>query len=206
MQTFKQLMAFPMFATVVWLVWVLGSQSGNDGAAKLLAGLTCIALASWAWGRWQHRRTSAFLALAIVFVLLGVGGAWLGARTVMPALGAAAPGGWVAFSPEAIESNRRDGKAVFVDFTATWCITCQVNKRVALDQPDVVNKMKAMDVVRMQADWTRKDPIITEALARFGRNGVPLYVLYPATGEPIVLPELLTPSIVTDYLEKLERR
>jgi thiol:disulfide interchange protein DsbD len=124
----------------------------------------------------------------------------------MPALGAAAPGGWVAFSPEAIESNRRDGKAVFVDFTATWCITCQVNKRVALDQPDVVNKMKAMDVVRMQADWTRKDPIITEALARFGRNGVPLYVLYPATGEPIVLPELLTPSIVTDYLEKLERR
>jgi thiol:disulfide interchange protein DsbD len=81
-----------------------------------------------------------------------------------------------------------------------------VNKRVALDQPDVVNKMKAMDVVRMQADWTRKDPIITEALARFGRNGVPLYVLYPATGEPIVLPELLTPSIVTDYLEKLERR
>jgi thiol:disulfide interchange protein len=129
----------------------------------------------------------------------------LGARTVMPAARAATAGGWVAFSPEAIESSRRDGKAVFVDFTATWCITCQVNKRVALDQPEVVAKMKAMGVVRMQADWTRKDPIITEALARFGRNGVPLYVLYPASGDPVVLPELLTPSVVLDHLAKLER-
>jgi thiol:disulfide interchange protein len=205
METFKQFMAFPMFATVVWLVWVLGSQTGNDGAAKLLAGLTAIALACWAWGRWQRRSTTTFLGVAIVFFAVGLSGAWLGARTVMPAARAATAGGWVAFSPEAIESSRRDGKAVFVDFTATWCITCQVNKRVALDQPEVVAKMKAMGVVRMQADWTRKDPIITEALARFGRNGVPLYVLYPASGDPVVLPELLTPSVVLDHLAKLER-
>jgi thiol:disulfide interchange protein DsbD len=106
----------------------------------------------------------------------------------------------VPFSKEKIAALRQEGKSVFVDFTATWCITCQVNKRVALNDEAVVAQMKARNVVRMKADWTRKDPAITAALAEFGRNGVPLYVLYPPSGEPVILPELLTPTLVLESI------
>jgi thiol:disulfide interchange protein DsbD len=109
----------------------------------------------------------------------------------------------VPFSTERIAALRNDGKSVFVDFTATWCITCQVNKRVALNDEAVVAQMKTRNVVRMKADWTRTDPAITAALAAFGRNGVPLYVLYPPRGEPVILPELLTPTLVLDAISAM---
>ena len=88
------------------------------------------------------------------------------------------------------------GKGVFVDFTATWCITCQVNKRVALNQASVIKRFDELNIVRMKADWTLKDPVITTTLAEFGRNGVPLNVFYPKSGNPVVLPEVLTPSML----------
>jgi thiol:disulfide interchange protein DsbD len=129
------------------------------------------------------------------------------APTPEPAAGSAAssasPSDWVPFSTERIAALRNDGKSVFVDFTATWCITCQVNKRVALNDEAVVAQMKTRNVVRMKADWTRKDPAITAALAAFGRNGVPLYVLYPPRGEPVILPELLTPTLVLDAISAM---
>ncbi len=143
---------------------------------------------------------AASAAAAIAFAI-GAATAWSGANTIAPSESSTnAAGEWVPFSKEKIASLRAEGKSVFVDFTATWCITCQVNKRVALNDESVVQAMSAKKVVRMKADWTRKDANITAALAEFGRNGVPLYVIYPPSGDPIVLPELLTPKMVIDAL------
>lgn len=213
METFKQFMAFPLYATVVWLIWVLGAQTGNDGVAKILVALTVFALAAWVYGRWQVAKPLMAVTVSVALVIVGAYTAWLGATTesvetantssAAPTTGNAnAAADWIPFSPEKITSLRAEGKAVFVDFTASWCITCQVNKRVALNQADVVARMKASNVVRMKADWTKKDPIITEALASFGRNGLPLNVIYPAVGEPEILPEVLTPSIVIAAVDR----
>ena len=109
---------------------------------------------------------------------------------------------WVPFSKQTVAELRGQGRAVFIDFTATWCITCQVNKRIALNDKAVLQKFIDMNIVRVKADWTIKDPAITEALAEFGRNGVPLYVFYPAGGTPQILPEILTPAIILSSLEK----
>jgi thiol:disulfide interchange protein len=217
MESFKQLMAFPLYATVVWLVWVIGSQTGNDGVMKLLAAFTVLALAAWLYGRWQRAAGvgagggGAFALVATLGALtLGAWLTWAAARTELPPVtattgnAAMTADGWVPFSQQAIADARDQGKAVFIDFTATWCITCQVNKRVALNQADVVAAMQAKNVVRMQADWTRKDAAITAALAEFGRNGVPLYVLYPAVGDARVLPEVLTPALVKDAIAALK--
>jgi thiol:disulfide interchange protein DsbD len=211
MDTFKQVMAFPLYGTVVWLVWILGAQTGNDGVAALLAGLTVLALAGWVYGRMQTRKPVAAIAVGLALGAVGLWFAWTGASAVAPtpepaagsAASSASPSDWVPFSTERIAALRNDGKSVFVDFTATWCITCQVNNRVALNDEAVVAQMKTRNVVRMKADWTRKDPAITAALAAFGRNGVPLYVLYPPRGEPVILPELLTPTLVLDAISAM---
>jgi thiol:disulfide interchange protein/DsbC/DsbD-like thiol-disulfide interchange protein len=201
METFKQFMAFPLYATVVWLAWVLGAQTGNDGIAKLLIGLTLVAMAAWAYGRWQFKKPMMAAVAASIVALLGAGAVWSGASTPPVALSVQADTEWIPFSPEKIAELRAAGKGVFVDFTATWCITCQVNKRVALNQASVIKRFGELNIVRMKADWTLKDPVITAALAEFGRNGVPLYVFYPKSGEPIVLPEVLTPSVVLASVE-----
>jgi thiol:disulfide interchange protein len=208
MDNFKQAMAFPLYGTVVWLVWILGAQTGNDGVAALLAGLTVLALAAWVYGRIQTRKPMTAIAVGVALATVGVWFVWMGATVVVPTTetpSGAAPSSssesdWVPFSKERIAALRQEGKSVFVDFTATWCITCQVNKRVALNDDAVVAQMKTHNVVRMKADWTRKDPAITAALAEFGRNGVPLYVLYPPRGEPVILPELLTPTLVLESI------
>ncbi|HEX4859017.1 MAG TPA: protein-disulfide reductase DsbD domain-containing protein, partial [Usitatibacteraceae bacterium] len=177
METTKQLFAFPMLTTVVWLVWVLGSQSGNDAVAQLLFGLVLVALAAWAYGRWQLRPHPGLLAMALVVVAGGLYLAWPtgNARPV------SAPNeDWIPYSKERIAELRTQGKPVFVDFTATWCITCQVNKRVALERPEVRRRFQELGVARVRADWTVQDPVITAALAEFGRTGVPVYVYYPA--------------------------
>jgi thiol:disulfide interchange protein/DsbC/DsbD-like thiol-disulfide interchange protein len=201
METFKQFMAFPLYATVVWLAWVLGAQTGNDGMAKLLIGLTLVAMAAWAYGRWQFKKPMMATVAASIVALLGAGAVWSGASTPPVALAAQADSEWIPFSPQKITELRAAGKGVFVDFTATWCITCQVNKRVALNQASVIKRFGELNIVRMKADWTLKDPVITATLAEFGRNGVPLYVFYPQSGSPIVLPEVLTPSVVLASVE-----
>jgi thiol:disulfide interchange protein len=205
METFKQFMAFPLYATVVWLIWILGAQTGNDGVMKLLVGLTVLALAAWVYGRWQVAKPLVAAAASIALAAAGITAAWAGAKTEAPVESASTnkADDWIPFSPDKIVELRGQGKAVFIDFTATWCITCQVNKRVALNQEDVVKKMAGANVVRMKADWTKKDETITKALAEFGRNGVPLYVLYPAKGQPEVLPELLTPSVVIAAVDRV---
>ncbi len=203
MQTFKQFMAFPLLATVAWLAWVLGSQTGNDGIAKLLFGLVLIALAAWLYGRWQVAKPMLAVVAGALVAACGLALAWPSAEAARGSTTARSGDAWVPYAKQTIADLRAEGKGVFVDFTATWCITCQLNKRVALNQPEVMKRFAEVNIVRMKADWTLQDPVITAALAEFGRNGVPLYVFYPAKGEPIVLPEVLTTSVVLEHVSLL---
>jgi thiol:disulfide interchange protein/DsbC/DsbD-like thiol-disulfide interchange protein len=217
MATFKQFMAFPLFATVVWLAWVLGAQRGNDAVMQLLAGLLLVAMAAWVYGRWGMRG-SKFAYLATLCLLAGgIIFAWPDSSQPPAAnsgasdyAGAARPGElpWRPWSSATLAQLRAEGKPVFVDFTAAWCITCQVNKRIALHRDEVVTRFAELGVVPLKADWTMHDPAITAALAEFGRNAVPLYVLYggDSSAQPVVLPELLTPTLVLAELAKLKPR
>ena len=204
MELFKQFMAFPMFATCVWLLWVLAQQVDAGGVALALCVLVAVSFALWALGLSQRG--------ARVFRWVAAAGGVLAALTFVPIATseALAPGtrstadtGWIDYSPEKLVQLRGEGKAVFVDFTAAWCVTCQLNKRVALRADNVKRRFATDNIVLMRADWTNRDERITQALAQFGRNGVPLYVLYDRKGEAVVLPELLTEGIVLAALDKL---
>lgn len=211
METFKQTLAFPMFAVTIWLVWVFGLQTGIGGAARLLSGLLLLAFAGWIIGRWpamaiatRTRWATRALAAVAVAAAITLGAAATAGETPLPAGGDVATAEWETWSAAAVEEHRSAGRAVFVDFTAAWCISCQVNERVALEAASVRRAFAERDVALLKADWTRRDPAITGALASFGRSGVPLYVYYPAdpAADPIVLPALLTPNIVLETLER----
>ena len=201
MHTLRQVLAFPMFLTAVWLAWVLGRQQGVNALGLLLVALVALAFAAFMWGRAQRGArgpATALLGLAAFGLALVLGAA--ATRMAAPPAQAVAAG-WEDWAPAAVARYRAQGEPVFVDFTADWCITCKVNKRLALDAPSVRAAMQARGVRRLRADWTRHDPVITEALARFGRSGVPLYLYYPPHGPPRVLPELLTPGLVLAALD-----
>ena len=196
METLKQVLAFPLFLTVVWLAWVLGKQAGVDAVARLLAGLTLVAAALWMVGRWGDSAKTGKRAAVIVALVVAVAGCvlgWPGSNTA-EALAQDDRGPWKRWSREALDSARAEGRAVFVDFTAAWCITCQVNKRLVLESDALRARFEERDVLRLRADWTNQDAQITAALRELGRIGVPVYALYAAGGKgaPILLPELLT--------------
>ena len=203
MNTFRILMAFPMFGTVVWLVWVLGMQSGIDGAAALLGLL--VALAALVWTLTLKGRTR--LALAGVAILLVSGSVWtLGddiAHAQEPAQDAAPGSLWQAWAPGKVDQLLARGQPVFVDFTAAWCVTCQYNKRTTLADAAVLGDMAGKRVALLRADWTRRDPAISQALSQLGRNGVPVYVVYKAGSAPQVLSEVLSVSEVRAALARL---
>ena len=217
METLRQGLAFPMFATAVWLVWVFGQQAGVSGMAMLLGGLLLLSVAAWIVGRWDANRisgrarlfTRGLATVALVgAVLVALVGARYGTSSAAPrnnATKASAKGGaWQPFSPEKVERLRAEGRPVFVDFTAAWCLSCQVNKRTTLSKTAVQNAFEKKNVALLKADWTNRDPMITRALESHGRNGVPLYVLYRGDGsDPKLLPEILTPDIVLGALESL---
>jgi thiol:disulfide interchange protein DsbD len=206
METFKQVLAFPLYATVAWLAWVLGNLGGVDAVFALLAGLVLVAMGGWFYGRWAHRGGIWQPAIAIMLGIVGVLVAWPNAQ-VGPAVEAAPKPGelaWQPWSPEEVRRLTESGRPVFVDFTAAWCVTCQVNKRVALNNREVVKAFAARDLTPLKADWTRQDPRITQELATLGRNAVPVYAIYMPGGEtPRLLPEVLTPSLVLDEISKL---
>jgi thiol:disulfide interchange protein DsbD len=209
MARFRTAMAFPMFATVVWLLWVLGQQVGIDGAAALLALLVAVAFALWVFASFGVRRWAGGIARAAAAALVVAVGAWTWPllQGDEAAAGAAAPvhgtSAWQPWSPEAFARVRAEGKPVFVDFTAAWCVTCQMNKRVTLDHDSVIEAFRARQVVLMRADWTRRDPAITEALRALGRSGVPVYAMYaPHVPEPQLLSEILTVSEVRDAIAR----
>jgi len=202
MVTFKQLMAFPMFATVAWLVWVLGQQSGIDGAGALLGLLVLMALAVWSFSL----RGTARRAIAIFSVALCALGIWaIGPNIVKPAAtpAAAAAGRWQDWQPGRVAQLTSQGQSVFVDFTAAWCVTCQYNKKTTLTDASVLADLDAKNVALLRADWTRRDPAVTQALAELGRTGVPVYVFYKPGRAPVVLSEILSVSDVRAELARL---
>ena len=205
MLTFRQLMAFPMFATVAWLVWVLGQQSGINGAGALLALLVLLALVLWSLTLKGRTR----LLIATFSIALGALSVWaIGKNVIQPleaaGVAAAAPSGrWQAWEPGRVDQLTAQGQSVFVDFTAAWCVTCQYNKQTTLADADVLADMDAKNVALLRADWTRRDPAITAALASLGRSGVPVYVIYKPGRAPRVLSEILSVDDVRAELAKL---
>jgi thiol:disulfide interchange protein DsbD len=219
MESFKQFLAFPMYATAAWLAWVLGQQAGIDAVLSLGIAAVLLGLAAWAFGRFvqaggatRPRGAATVLAAAALFAALWMGwpadvpgesGGPVGA-TKAPGAGSVTDGAsaaWAPWSEDTVSRALGDGRGVFVDFTAAWCVTCQANKKLVLDRDPVVSEMAKRRVLRLRADWTSRDPAITAALARHGRNGVPLYLLF-VPGEPSarVLPEILTAGLVMEAL------
>jgi thiol:disulfide interchange protein len=202
MATFKSVMAFPMLATVVWLTWVLGQQTGIDGAASLLGVLVALAFALWAWGRVDSERGARVVWSGIGVVLLGLSLAWaLPTWREAQAAPAADSATWQPWSAERVAALQAEGRTVFVDFTAAWCVTCQVNKRTTLGDALLLADVQTRKVALLRADWTRRDAAISNELARLGRNGVPVYAIYrPGQATPTLLPELLTVQTVLNAL------
>ncbi len=192
MDTFRRAMAFPMFATVVWLLWVLGQQTGIDGAAALLALLVAFAGVLWSLtltGR--SRSVVAGLSIVVLALLLGSIGRNV-TRPLEVSAASASADRWQPWAPGRVEQALASGTPVFVDFTAAWCVTCQYNKKTTLANVDVLADLEAKKVTLLRADWTRRDPAISAALSQLGRNGVPVYVLYQAGRAPVLLSEILS--------------
>jgi thiol:disulfide interchange protein len=191
MDVFRKLMAFPMFATVAWLVWVLGQQSGIDGAGARLALLVAMSLLVWT----LTLRGRARLALSSVAVLALTALAWAAlpqlGQAPAPQQAARAEGDWQPWSTARVEQLVAEGRPVFVDFTAAWCVTCQYNKKTTLADAKVIAGFQRANVALLRADWTRRDPAITAALTALGRSGVPVYVYYRKGSPPVVLSEVL---------------
>jgi thiol:disulfide interchange protein DsbD len=202
METFKQAMAFPLYLTALWLLWVLGRQVGLEPVIGVLAGILLFAFALWLW---PGPASLAPMARRTAAVLLMLPALWLVlAQDDAPGADARDGGAWpIAYSPEALAALREEGRPVLVNMTADWCITCKVNERAALTGAGFRASLERHGVAYMVGDWTHSNPAITHYLASFGRNGVPLYVLYPAgNGDPEVLPQVLTPGLVRDALAR----
>ncbi|MGA0602895.1 protein-disulfide reductase DsbD family protein [Caulobacter sp. KR2-114] len=199
MEALKKTLAFPMYAAAAWLAWVLASLAGSDGLKLIFAAAVVLAFGAWVYGAAQRRRMAGGRATGL-YALAGLAAALsVGAVAVEAEPKAAPPEPW---SPERVAELQAQGKPVFVNFTAAWCVTCQVNEQVAFSSGDVARAFKRSGAVYLVADWTRPDARIAKALAEHGRAGVPLYLVYGAGGgEPRVLPQLLTPALVAGALD-----
>jgi thiol:disulfide interchange protein DsbD len=201
METFKQLMSFPIYATVGCLLWVLAGQTKENDYALLfiILGLVLVAMAGWVYGKFTRGPGRVFT------IALAAAGLWIGwPKAEAPA--AATAGGyvlkWEHWSPEAVAAARAAGRTIYVDFTARWCATCQTNKGVVFSSGDVLAALEKKNVLLLKADWTSRDPAITEELAKWNRSAVPFNLVYLPGQEPVALPELLTPGVVLDALGK----
>jgi thiol:disulfide interchange protein DsbD len=210
----KQFMGFLLLATLLFLLYVVGAQRGLEGAIWASAFLLVISVACWMKGAFAIPTASAFkrgLVLVLMLLLvLGSGIYFIADKfqsTALPSADLRLRGGWQPFTPDRLHSELEQGRTVFVDFTAAWCLTCKFNEANVLESQDVREAFQRHGIVKLRADWTNGDPTITKLLQQFGRPGVPLYVLYPSKNEePIVFPELITKSMIRDKLETLGRR
>lgn len=203
METLKQVLAFPLFLTAVWLVWTFGTQTGINGAAALLAALVLVGFAAWLVGRWPAARGGR-LAVTRGIAVVALAGALaltvFGARQEASAA-TQTSGLWQIYDPAVVDSLVQAGEPVFIDYTATWCLTCQSNKQFVLRTDEIEDAFRARGVHLFVADWTLRDDAITASLDALGRSGVPVYAFYPGDGaDPVLLPEILTDGIVLDAL------
>jgi thiol:disulfide interchange protein DsbD len=208
MEVLRQAVSIPIFITVIWLAWVLAAAYGTGILAALLASFLLLAIAGWFLGRWPAKRWATIVAAAILIGVVAL--CFLVLKKLTTASETLSPpemnGVWQPWSEAAVSRSLAAGQPVFVDFTASWCLSCQVNERVALNQPSVQRAFQAANVALFRADWTRHDEAITQALTELGRSGVPAYALYaPGDKSPRLLPEVLTPGIVTGALGKLPK-
>ncbi len=202
MKTLRQALAFPMYATAAWLLWVLSQQTHANAFGAALAGLVLLALAAWVYGQWVPQGWRRWLLGAAVTTLLALLIAPLG--TPESPADPHEVDDRQAWSEPRVAALTAAGRPVFVNFTAAWCITCKVNERLALATENTRRLFASRSVAYLVADWTRRDPEIARQLERHGRSGVPLYLLYsPVAGEPRVLPQLLTEGIVAEFINAL---
>ncbi|MFG1172572.1 protein-disulfide reductase DsbD family protein [Erwiniaceae bacterium CAU 1747] len=208
MDVLKRALAFPMFGAYAWLVWVLAQQAGSAALATLLAASVVLSFAAWLYGMAQHRHlqgkghklmyaVTAALAVAVLAPLPGL----IKPGDALPA--EAATVAQEKWTPQTVAAQRGQGKAIFVNFTASWCITCQVNEKTSLSTQAVRDALAKTGTLYMVADSTKFNPDVDDALNEFGQGGLPLYVVYPADGgPPKVLPQVLTPGIVVNALNQ----
>jgi DsbC/DsbD-like thiol-disulfide interchange protein/cytochrome c biogenesis protein CcdA len=209
LERFKQALAFPLYATVIWLAWVLGAQRDNDAVVRLLLALLGLGFALWAWRIVRTGGARPWGIAGVTALAASVMIAWpLFAHDVEPVRASSvkapvADGEWTPYTPARLADLTAAGRPVFVDFTAAWCVTCQVNKRLVLNSADVRAAFARANVALVRADWTRRDPAITQALASLGRDGVPVYVLHRPGKTPLLLPEVLQQQTIIDALATL---
>lgn len=216
MDTFKQFLAFPMYASAAWLVWVFAQQAGGMSILAALIGMIAVAFTLWAWERRPQHKTARLIVSALILMIFIAGLATGYAEALKPVpvnapatVASQAPetGIWESFTQGRLDELLRGDKPVFVDMTAAWCITCKVNERVALDTPETRMLFTEKGIHALKGDWTNQNPEITKFLESHGRKGVPLYVYYgprnPDTGmrpAPVVLPQILTPALVAETI------
>jgi thiol:disulfide interchange protein DsbD len=203
METFRQALAFPMFLTAIWLLWVLAGQAGTNGVILVIAGAAVLGFGIWLATKIGANLPGRIVA-AIVILFAFIAPSVVSAMTpAAPAESSAASLNEEAWSPERVAALRAEGRPIFVDFTARWCVTCQVNKATSIDSAQVREAFAATNTAFLVADWTNRDSVIANALAEHGRAGVPLYLVYPASGgDPVVLPQVLTPGLVVKAIRE----
>lgn len=197
MESFKQFMVYPLYGTVAFLLWTVLPHLDHTAQLNLFLSIPLLAMATWIWGRWNRphlsrktRKTAALIAVGVF-----VTGIWMGYPSNKEDR-------WQPWSQQAIATALKQGRPVFVDFTARWCATCQVNKRVSLASEKVLQSFHKHNVATLRADWTKMDPLITQELLKHEKAAVPVYLVYfPGQPNPIMLPELLTPQIITDTFD-----
>jgi thiol:disulfide interchange protein len=199
METFRQLMAFPLYAAAGYLIWVLAGQVQESTLLSVFFGLVLVAMGAWVYGRWRAPGASAGRArfgFVAGGILLG-----LGLFTGWPRPPQPTDIVWDKWSPQAVEKLNGEGRIVYVDFTARWCATCQANKRIVFHSEDVLHALHDKRVATLRGDWTQRDPAITAELAKYNRSAVPFNLIwFPKRDEPVILPEILTPGIVLKAL------
>ena len=209
MERVKQVLAFPLYGAAAWLVWVLSQQVDAAGFAVALAGTVFVGFAAWLWGTAptaspRGQMWTKITAAASILIALASIAALRDQSPATAAREASAPAAnYEAYSEARLAELRAEGRPVFVNFTAAWCISCLVNERVALSRPEVVAALQGQNVAYLKGDWTNRNAEIAQALHKLGRDGVPLYVLYSPKGEPKILPQVLTPSLVVEALNTL---
>lgn len=210
MESFKQFLGFLMLATVIWLLWVFNGQTSEFGLFVMLFALLIASIGAWIYGRFgaihcNKRSRTISKWLTAVFLIGSLGMVKMASGQVSaPDSHAIAHAGWEPFSAEKVAELRKTKTPILIDFTAKWCLICQANHLV-MTNTEVTKKFTEHGVVLMKADWTRYDPVITEALKKYGRSGVPLYVYYSEGEEPVILPQVLTPDVIVQTIEKTKR-